>query len=352
MTPISHMMASADPVAGLTCYLCMNIYTDPVSLRCGHSFCRLCVDYVQDYHLVYGKYLCPVCRKSIKDRPLLQSNTQILHKIQSYQDVQGGEETTEEVAVYCLYCVESQVPAVKTCVQCETPLCDRHLEAHNKELNHVLIPPTARKCSEHNHLLQYYCSQDGACICESCSLTGNHRDHDIIPMKDAFESEKNKLHNFLCELKRREEKIDRSMQSMVEVRSKVRERTEALKKTMNSFLTHLRKQINLLQNKVKDFLYEEMQKLLRAELNRRLHKQKETLSRKISRVGELCNIRDPVTLLQKVELDKDLYNDVPDEETEQNDELGCSVEDLNVDITGSLLDGLSELNEEFLKLYG
>ncbi|XP_061623810.1 tripartite motif-containing protein 59 isoform X2 [Phyllopteryx taeniolatus] len=53
-------MASASFTDDLTCSICLNIFTDPVTLPCGHSFCRPCLKGFLDAH-----HQCPQCRASL-----------------------------------------------------------------------------------------------------------------------------------------------------------------------------------------------------------------------------------------------------------------------------------------------
>ncbi|KAM3591693.1 uncharacterized protein V6R79_005890 [Siganus canaliculatus] len=48
----------------LTCSICLSLYTEPVVLQCGHSFCRTCLH--QDWR---GKMtrICPLCKKVLSN---------------------------------------------------------------------------------------------------------------------------------------------------------------------------------------------------------------------------------------------------------------------------------------------
>uniref|UniRef100_A0A3Q3DED9 RING-type domain-containing protein n=1 Tax=Hippocampus comes TaxID=109280 RepID=A0A3Q3DED9_HIPCM len=53
-------MASASFKDDLTCSICLTIFTDPVTLLCGHSFCRKCLT------SFWGtQHQCPQCMASL-----------------------------------------------------------------------------------------------------------------------------------------------------------------------------------------------------------------------------------------------------------------------------------------------
>ncbi|CAI9620419.1 unnamed protein product, partial [Staurois parvus] len=150
-------MASSDLRKELECSVCLNIYTDPVTLRCGHNFCRDCIGRVLDTQEGSGGYSCPECREEFQDRPALRRNITLRNIVENFQSTHPEQ---EESGVFCTYCIHTPVPAVKSCLMCEASLCDNHLRVHSKSPEHVLCDPTTslkdRKCSIHKKLLEYY----------------------------------------------------------------------------------------------------------------------------------------------------------------------------------------------------
>ncbi|XP_040191888.1 E3 ubiquitin-protein ligase TRIM39-like [Rana temporaria] len=67
-------MASSHLEKELLCSICLSIYTDPVMLKCGHNYCRDCIDCGLDTQERSGGYFCPFCRKMFQERPALLRN--------------------------------------------------------------------------------------------------------------------------------------------------------------------------------------------------------------------------------------------------------------------------------------
>ncbi|KAM5145522.1 tripartite motif-containing protein 14-like [Mantella aurantiaca] len=145
--------------ANLECSVCRNTYTDPVILQCGHNFCQVCIYRTMDTQKGFGGCFCPVCRKRFRSLPTMQRNLPLHNIAQQYQ---------EDSKIFCTYCLDSSVPAVKSCLLCDAYLCDKHLTAHNKAPEHVLLDPTTslqtKKCPTHKELIKYYCIEDGSCL--------------------------------------------------------------------------------------------------------------------------------------------------------------------------------------------
>ncbi|XP_056373888.1 E3 ubiquitin/ISG15 ligase TRIM25-like [Hyla sarda] len=193
-------MASPDLRDELDCSICLNIYTNPVTLRCGHNFCRDCIDQVLNTQNRAGVYSCPICKEQFKKRPALKRNITLCNEVENFRSTQPHQE--EITGIYCTYCVDSPVPAVRSCLMCEASLCDKHLKVHSKGQDHVLTDPRTslenRKCLIHKKILEYYCTEDSTCICVYCAAE-KHRRHRVEKLDEASE-EKKKLRNVLQNL--------------------------------------------------------------------------------------------------------------------------------------------------------
>ncbi|XP_031677441.1 NLR family CARD domain-containing protein 3-like isoform X3 [Oncorhynchus kisutch] len=53
------------------CAVCEQVLTDPVSITCGHRFCRRCITRHWEQPAPSGHYGCPRCRKRFRTRPVL-----------------------------------------------------------------------------------------------------------------------------------------------------------------------------------------------------------------------------------------------------------------------------------------
>ncbi|XP_067871962.1 E3 ubiquitin/ISG15 ligase TRIM25-like [Heterodontus francisci] len=162
----------------LTCPICLQIYIDPVTLACKHSFCRCCLE---ESLPESGSELprCPECRAGERPKPPMERNFKLAKVAGEYLGLE-----TAQSGVLCSYCIRSQQAAVKTCLKCEASMCPMHLKLHTGNgvfQNHPLVDTSADlsvwKCIEHERLLDIYCKDDKVCVCTLCTLIGKHKNH-------------------------------------------------------------------------------------------------------------------------------------------------------------------------------
>ncbi|XP_075066739.1 E3 ubiquitin/ISG15 ligase TRIM25-like [Mixophyes fleayi] len=335
-------MASADLRKELDCSICLNIYTDPVNLRCGHNFCRGCIDHVLDKQKESGVYTCPECRAESQERPALQRNITLCNIVGSFLSTRPDQ---EETGIFCTYCVDSPVPAAKSCLMCEASLCDKHLRVHSKSAEHVLSDPTIslgnRKCSVHKKILEYYCTEDAACICVSCCLIGEHRGHHMESLDVVSEKKKEKLRNVLQKLTTKREETEKRVQSLQERRREDPEKAAGVTETVTVLFRDIRRQLEDLEKRVLSEIsrQKESVSLLVSDLIQQLEIKKDELSGKMHHIEELCNITDPVTVLQ--EPDTGDFCDTEDREI--HDDQVHDVGDLDMGLILGTLHTLSDI---------
>ncbi|CAI9582289.1 unnamed protein product, partial [Staurois parvus] len=207
----------------------------------------------------------------------------------------------EESGVFCTHCVDSPVPAVRSCLHCEVSLCDKHLRVHKKSPKHILTDPTlsmeSRKCSIHKKILEYYCTEDDTYICVSCSLAGEHRGHQVEMVDETSEKKKDTLRNVLQKLLTERKEMEERVQSLQEHRRKVEEEEAGDTERVTALFRDLRRHLEDLEKRV---LREISGRAERISISiRDLEIKKEELSRKIRDIEEMCNMTDPLTVLQE-----------------------------------------------------
>ncbi|XP_066432844.1 E3 ubiquitin/ISG15 ligase TRIM25-like [Eleutherodactylus coqui] len=293
-------MASADLREELNCSICLSLYTDPVSLRCGHNFCRSCIVSALDAQEAAGVYSCPDCREESSQRPALEKNRKLANIVERFLSSQPDMESR----IFCTYCIKS-VPAVRTCLLCEASFCEEHLPRHSKSEEHTLSGPTVtleeRKCSTHHEVLKYYCPVDGACICVSCWVAGDHKGHDVQLLDMACEKEKEKIKTVLEELKSKREEAGRRVQNLKDHETEQRETSVALTERVSGLFTDLREKLDGLEKRVQGEISRQQDQvsLSVSNLVRQVELHKDELTKKLTQFEGLCNISDPFTFLQE-----------------------------------------------------
>ncbi|XP_049892363.1 E3 ubiquitin-protein ligase TRIM21-like isoform X4 [Epinephelus moara] len=182
------------------CSICLDVFTDPVTIPCGHNFCKTCIKH---HWNINDQTQCPVCKKQVDRRPELHVNTFISEmaarfrqsvKIKASSSSQQHRADTGEVL--CDVCTETQTKALKSCLVCLASYCETHLEPHQRVTGlkiHTLIDPVenleSRMCKKHNRPLELFCKTDQMCVCQFCTES-SHKRHHVISLKDEYEGKK------------------------------------------------------------------------------------------------------------------------------------------------------------------
>ncbi|OCT56058.1 hypothetical protein XELAEV_18002733mg [Xenopus laevis] len=333
-------MAAADLRDELSCSICLSIYTDPVSLPCAHKFCRFCIYRVLGIQEESGAYSCPECRQKFKEYPFLPRTLRNI-----VERFLFAQPKPWETVIPCTYCVLSPEPAVKSCLLCESSLCETHLRMHSKSAKHVLIEPTMhlgdKKCSVHDEPLEYYCCKESVCVCVSCYLAGEHRGHRVELLSEASEKKKETLRKVLEKLRPEREETERGAQRLQERRREVAEKAAGETERVTALFRDIREQLEALEKRLLSDISSQKKflSLRLTELMEQLEIKKDKLSRKIRHIEELCNMADPLTVLQERESHGAADNEGG---RERHDIEVPAVGDLDVDLMSeTLLTGLA-----------
>uniref|UniRef100_A0A671RC86 Tripartite motif-containing protein 16-like n=1 Tax=Sinocyclocheilus anshuiensis TaxID=1608454 RepID=A0A671RC86_9TELE len=168
------------------CPVCLDLLKDPVTIPCGHSYCKICITDCWDQEDQKGVYSCPQCRQSFGPRPALATNVllaEMLEKLKKTR-LQTADSDAGSGDVECDVCTEVKLKAVKSCLVCMNSYCQNHLEQHQsffRSKKHKLTEATGRLqemiCTKHEEPLKLYCRTDQRCICYPCVMD-EHKNHE------------------------------------------------------------------------------------------------------------------------------------------------------------------------------
>uniref|UniRef100_UPI00358E38BB E3 ubiquitin-protein ligase TRIM65-like isoform X2 n=1 Tax=Myxine glutinosa TaxID=7769 RepID=UPI00358E38BB len=95
-----------DNLDALTCSVCLQIYKDPVTLPCGHSFCRLCIE--KCWESREEDCVCPNCREVFPQKPKLKKNVTVAYLVENIVKVKKGIRCTQHGKPIQLYCKDDE----------------------------------------------------------------------------------------------------------------------------------------------------------------------------------------------------------------------------------------------------
>ncbi|KAK6324471.1 hypothetical protein J4Q44_G00038130 [Coregonus suidteri] len=118
------------------CSVCTEVLEKPVSIPCGHSYCRQCIETYWNQPDQTGEYDCPQCGKRFRTRPDLLTNSALekvigkLHQAGFKVPALPSHCYAGPGDVACDLCTEKQLKAVKSCLTCAASYCESHVRHH------------------------------------------------------------------------------------------------------------------------------------------------------------------------------------------------------------------------------
>lgn len=192
------VMSSSTPFLSkdlFQCSVCLNVFTHPVSLPCGHTFCQSCI---LGQWTASGSSHCPKCSAVFQETPELCENSFAREMAEQIRK-QKGQRSSEyrPVTSYNVLCdmcpLEKASRAVKSCLVCVASYCEVHVTSHTSRFTkHKLVQPQRmdkRICRIHERPLELYCRYDQSAVCVLCMNT-EHSTHHTIPVETEWAERK------------------------------------------------------------------------------------------------------------------------------------------------------------------
>ncbi|XP_078138006.1 E3 ubiquitin-protein ligase TRIM21-like isoform X2 [Centroberyx gerrardi] len=204
------------------CSICLDVFTDPVTIPCGHNFCKNCITQHWDISV---QCQCPMCKKLFNRRPELHVNTFISEMAAQFRKSAQMEASScpdqrcaKPGEVPCDVCTGTKLKALKSCLVCLASYCETHLEPHQRMTGlkrHKLIDPVknleGRMCKKHDRPLELFCKTDQMCVCQFCTEL-DHKSHQIIPLMEGYEGKKAELGKMIQERRLKIQEIKHSVE--------------------------------------------------------------------------------------------------------------------------------------------
>ncbi|XP_040900805.1 E3 ubiquitin-protein ligase TRIM38-like isoform X2 [Toxotes jaculatrix] len=176
------------------CSICLDIFSEPVSIPCGHNFCKACITRHWEGK---DRCQCPLCNEKFNKGLKLRVNTGFKEVVENFRKhciVANNDVPVKPGQVPCDCCSGNKFKASKTCLVCLASFCETHLEAHQRVAalkRHKLTDPVQnledKICKKHNRMLELFCRKDLTRVCVLCT---EHSDHDTVALEEAYVDKK------------------------------------------------------------------------------------------------------------------------------------------------------------------
>ncbi|XP_041073356.1 E3 ubiquitin/ISG15 ligase TRIM25-like [Carcharodon carcharias] len=192
----------------LLCGICLEMFRDPVTIPCGHSFCLGCIQSCWDRDMDGGGQRCPQCQHRFTPRPQLLRSLVLCRVVEDFASSKGSF-AEDPIAgpgdVACDFCTHTKLQAAQSCLACLASYCRFHLKPHLENVafqHHSLTQPlkklSQRWCLAHGKALDLFCRTNQTFICSVCT-TKEHRNHETVTVEEEGADRKKKLLQKECE---------------------------------------------------------------------------------------------------------------------------------------------------------
>ncbi|XP_058240372.1 E3 ubiquitin-protein ligase TRIM65-like isoform X1 [Hemibagrus wyckioides] len=204
-----------------TCPVCLDLLKDPVSVPCGHSFCKNCINTQWDREVHKGVYSCPVCKHHCSPRPVLGRNVMLAEMVEKLKKTRVPERTLAGPEdVECDVCVRQKHKAVKSCLVCLASYCEVHFNLH-EELHpgntHTVTEARSklrnRLCSWHQELKKFFCVTEERFVCSGCLQSGC-KSHDTTTITDKRFYQQREIGNVQAQVLQRSQSAESSLKDL------------------------------------------------------------------------------------------------------------------------------------------
>ncbi|XP_048046579.1 tripartite motif-containing protein 16-like [Megalobrama amblycephala] len=337
------------------CSVCLDLLKDPVTIHCGHSYCKICITDCWDQEDQKRVYSCPQCRQTFSPRPALAENTILAEMVEKLKKIKLPADCYAGAGdVQCDVCTGRKHKAVKSCLVCLNSYCQNHLEQHEtffKGKRHNLTEATGRLqemiCQKHVKILEVFCRTDQKCICLLCTMD-EHKNHDTV-LTAAQRTEKQK------ELKETQRWFQQRIQQREKDLQQLREAVESHKRSAQTavedserIFTELIRSIERSRSEATQRIRDqEKTAVSRAEGRlERLEQEINDLRRRDAELEQLSHTQDHIHFLQSFQ-----SLSAPPESTDVNDDPFSSLSSFDVvrESVRQLRDKLEDFCKEELK---
>ncbi|KAK3531082.1 hypothetical protein QTP70_010368 [Hemibagrus guttatus] len=178
----------------LRCPVCLEVFSEPLMLQCGHSYCRGCVRSMGMDPL--GQLQCPVCRCAV-----------------------DGDSPPPNVALA------------------------RIVDALREISEPGQGPPET--CNQHHNPLSLYCEEDQTLICGLCGSIGSHRAHKVTPISSVYSRMKEDISCLLTNFQIQKRKLEEQICKMAYNKSRITNESDVLKWVVRKEFGELRHYVEL-----------------------------------------------------------------------------------------------------------
>ncbi|XP_078272022.1 zinc-binding protein A33-like [Rhinoraja longicauda] len=247
-------MATKDQVDSLTeevvCPICLDFFTDPVSLECGHNFCRFCITQSWDRE---GRNCCPECGEEFVNRTLGISRA-LARLSEKFRTLRQNQE--------------------------------------NRVTFH---------CEEHQEELKLFCEADKTLICVICAAGRKHKSHSFALIAEAAEFYKDQVKSSFESLAKKKSEIQQMEQQQKEKISEVLKQSHNLQSQITSQFAELDQILTEKKQSILADIWEEEKRIL-CTMEKNLEELQEnvnSIQKELLKLQEQIDQKDSVAILRE-----------------------------------------------------